>query len=64
MVFVRVRDNESLDDALKRFKRECEKNGILKEIRRREAYVPPSVKRRIKSEEARRKMRRVKRRRN
>ena len=34
MVFVKVRDAEHLEEALKRFKRECEKNGILKEIKR------------------------------
>ena len=34
MVFVKVRDAEHLEEALKRFKRECEKNGILKEINR------------------------------
>ena len=45
MVFVKVRDAEHLEEALKRFKRECEKNGILKEIKRRETYMPPSVKR-------------------
>ena len=39
MVFVKVRDAEHLEEALKRFKRECEKNGILKEIKRRE--TPP-----------------------
>ena len=52
MVFVKVRDAEHLEEALKRFKRECEKNGILKEIKRRETYMPPSVKRKIKSQEA------------
>ena len=49
MVFVKVRDAEHLEEALKRFKRECEKNGILREIKRRETYTPPSVKRKIKS---------------
>ena len=46
-----------------RFKRECEKNGILREIKRRETYMPPSVKRKIKSQEAQRRARRTKRRR-
>ncbi|MFA6583024.1 MAG: 30S ribosomal protein S21 [Elusimicrobiaceae bacterium] len=63
MVFIKVRDGESLEEALKRFKRECEKNGILKEIKRREFYLTPSVKRKLKSQEAQRKMRRAKRRR-
>ena len=63
MVFVKVRDAEHLEEAIKRFKRECEKNGILKEIKRRETYMPPSVKRKIKSQEAQRRARRTKRRR-
>ncbi len=63
MVFVKVRDAEHLEEAIKRFKRECEKNGILREIKRRETYTPPSVKRKLKSEEARRRARRTKRRR-
>ena len=52
MVFVKVRDAEHLEEALKRFKRECEKNGILKEIKRRETYMPPSVKRTLTSAES------------
>ena len=63
MVFVKVRDAEHLEEALKRFKRECEKNGILREIKRRETYMPPSVKRKIKSQEAQRRARRTKHRR-
>ena len=35
MVFIKIRDGEGIEDALRRFKRECERNGILKEIRRR-----------------------------
>ena len=63
MVFVKVRDAEHLEEAIKRFKLECEKNGILREIKRRETYTPPSVKRKLKSEEAQRRARRTKRRR-
>ena len=63
MVFVKVRDAEHLEEAIKRFKRECEKNGILREIKPRETYTPPSVKRKLKSEEAQRRARRTKRRR-
>ena len=44
---------ESLDSALKRFKRSCAKAGVLAEVRRRECYESPSVKRRKKSEAAR-----------
>ena len=48
-----VRENESLDDALRRFKRNCAKAGIQQEIRKREHYEKPSVKRKKKSEAAR-----------
>lgn len=50
-----VRDNESLDSALRRFKRNCAKAGIMQEIRKREHYEKPSVKRKKKSEAARKK---------
>ena len=46
---VRVKDNESLDSALRRFKRQ----GVMSEIRKREHYEKPSVKRKKKSEAAR-----------
>lgn len=48
-----VRKNESLDDALRRFKREVSKVGTLTEARKREYYVKPSIKRKQKSEAAR-----------
>ncbi len=41
---IKVRDNESLDDALKRFKRQCARSGVLYEYRKREHYEKPSVK--------------------
>jgi small subunit ribosomal protein S21 len=50
---VTIRDNESLDSALRRFKRNCAKAGIMQEIRKREHYEKPSVKRKKKSEAAR-----------
>ena len=50
---VRVRENESLESALKRFKRSCAKSGVRAEVRKREHYESPSVKRRKKSEAAR-----------
>jgi len=50
---VRVKENESLESALKRFKRQCAKAGLLSEIRKREHYEKPSVKRKKKSEAAR-----------
>jgi small subunit ribosomal protein S21 len=63
MVFVKLREGEAVEEALRRFKRECERNGILREIKRRERYVSPSIKRKLKAAEARRKMRRARRRR-
>ena len=42
---VRVRENESLDSALRRFKKSCARSGVLAEIRRREHYIKPSVRR-------------------
>ena len=48
-----VRENESLDEALRRFKRNCAKAGIQQEIRKREHYEKPSVRRKKKSEAAR-----------
>ena len=47
-----VRKNESLDDALRSFKREVTKAGTLHETRKREFYEKPSVKRKSKSEAA------------
>lgn len=48
-----VHENESLDDALRRFKRSVSKSGTLQEYRKREFYEKPSVKRKLKSEAAR-----------
>ena len=53
MAEIRVKDNETLDSALRRFKRQCAKTGILAELRKREHYEKPSVKRKKKSEAAR-----------
>ena len=50
---IRVKDNESLDNALRRFKRQCAKSGVMAEIRKREHYEKPSVRRKLKSEAAR-----------
>ena len=50
---VKIKDNESLDSARRRFKRQCAKAGVLSEIRKREHYEKPSVKRKKKSEAAR-----------
>ena len=46
---IEVKPNEDLDSALRRFKRSCQKAGILQEIRKREHYEKPSVKRKKNS---------------
>ena len=53
MAEVRIKDNESLENALRRFKRQVTKSGIMSEMRKREHYEKPSVKRKKKSEAAR-----------
>ena len=50
---IRIKDNESLESALRRFKRQCAKSGVLAEVRKREHYEKPSVRRKKKSEAAR-----------
>jgi small subunit ribosomal protein S21 len=55
MPAVRVKQNESFENALRRFKKQCEKSGILSEIRKREHYEKPSVKRKRKALAARKK---------
>ena len=53
MARVVVRENEQLDDALRRFKRQISRNGTLLEARKREYYVKPGVAKRLKREAAR-----------
>ena len=53
MSTVVVKENETLDSALRRFKRSCAKAGIQQEIRKREHYEKPSVRRKKQSEAAR-----------
>ena len=53
MSVVKVREGESLDSAIKRFKRQCTKEGIIGDIKRKEAYEKPRVKRKKKQEAAR-----------
>ena len=50
-----VCENESLDDALRRFKRQVSKAGTLAEARKREFYLKPGIRKKLKSEMARRK---------
>jgi small subunit ribosomal protein S21 len=56
MPYVRVRENDSFENALKRFKKQCEKEGILSEIKKREHYEKPSVKKKKKAIAARKKV--------
>ncbi|RKD34740.1 30S ribosomal protein S21 [Thermohalobacter berrensis] len=58
MTEVRIKKNESLDSALRRFKRQCARDGIISEIKKREYYEKPSVRRKKKAEAARRKNKR------
>ena len=50
---IKVRKGESLESALRRVKRSCQKAGVLSEVRKREHYEKPSVRRKLKSEAAR-----------
>ena len=56
MPVVQVRDEESFENALRRFKRKCEKSGVLTELKKRQHFEKPSVKRKRKLMQARKKM--------
>ncbi len=56
MPLIKVRDDESLENALRRFKRKCEKSGILTEIKKRQHYEKPSVRKKRKALAARKKL--------
>jgi len=49
MTWVRVKENEPIESAVRRFKRQCEKAGLLKELRKRQHYQKPSVRRKKKA---------------
>lgn len=53
MSVIRVGENETLDSALRRFKRKCARDGIIGDLRRKEHYEKPSVRRKKKAEAAR-----------
>ena len=53
---ITIRDGDSFEAALKKFKKQCEKAGILSEFRKREAHEKPSVKRKKKAIEARKRL--------
>ena len=50
---IKVQKGETLESALRRFKRSCQKAGVLSGVRKREHYEKPSVRRKLKSEAAR-----------
>lgn len=58
MAEIKVGKNESLENAIRRFNRQCRRAGVLAEVRKREHYEKPSVRRKKKSEAARRAARR------
>ena len=53
---IKVKENESFESAMRRFKKQCEKAGILSEVRKREHFEKPSVKRKRKAIAARKRM--------
>ncbi|WP_017314955.1 30S ribosomal protein S21 [Mastigocladopsis repens] len=53
MAEIRLGENESIDSALRRFKKKIQKAGILSEVKRRERYEKPSLRRKRKAEAAR-----------
>ena len=57
---IRVGKDESIESALKRFKRKCQNSGIMAEVRKREHYEKPSVRRKLKALEARKKSKKFK----
>jgi len=56
MPLVKVKENGSFENAVRKFKKQCEREGILSEVRSREYYDKPSVKRKKKSIAARKKI--------
>ncbi|MEE8278258.1 MAG: 30S ribosomal protein S21 [Thermoanaerobaculia bacterium] len=56
MPIVTVREDEHFENALRRFKRKCEKSGVLTELKKRQHFEKPSVKRKRKTMQARKKM--------
>lgn len=56
MAVVRIRDNEAFEQAFRRFKKACEKSGVLSEIKKREHFEKPSVRKKKKSMAARKRL--------
>ncbi len=59
MVGINVGENESIDKALKRFKKKYERSGILKEYKKRTFFIKPSIKKRMEKMKAARRAHRV-----
>ncbi|AEP11823.1 MULTISPECIES: 30S ribosomal protein S21 [Chloracidobacterium] len=57
MAIVEVAPNESIDSALRRFKRMVQREGIIADVKRHRFFIPPGEKRRLKSELARKRQR-------
>jgi small subunit ribosomal protein S21 len=57
MSTIKVGENETIDSALRRFKRKCSRDGVIGDMRRKEHYEKPSVRKRKKSEAARKRNR-------
>ena len=56
MATIKVGENETLDSALRRFKRRCARDGIIGDLRKKEQYEKPSVRRKKKAEAARKRI--------
>ncbi len=52
MIVVPIKEGENIERALKKFKRKFDRTGVMKELRRRQQYVKPSVKKRLAMEHA------------
>lgn len=61
MAYIRIRENEAFESAFRRFKKSCEKSGILSEVKKRECYEKPSIRKKKKSINARKRLAKKKR---
>ncbi len=52
MIVIPIKEGENIERALKKFKRKFEKTGVVKELRTRQAYIKPSIKRREEKKKA------------
>ena len=62
MAYVKVRNNEDINRAIRRFKRKVENEGIMKDLRRERYYLKPSVAKKLKRAEAAKRRRKMQRR--